>query len=128
LSQKIHLSFFLDDILAFSKDLESHEQHLRITLELLRKNKLFARMSKCKFGCEEVEYLGYVIFASRVKADYGKIKAMVEWPFPKTLKSLRGFLGLTGCYRKFIKGYGSFARPFDSYVKEKFFFLGGISC
>ena len=59
--QKIRLFFFFNDILIFSKDLEIHKQHLRITSELLRKNHLYARMSKCKFGCEEVEYLGHVM-------------------------------------------------------------------
>ena len=94
--RKFILVFLFYNILVFSKDLETHKQHVGITLELLRKSQLYVKMSKCKFGCEEVEYLGYVISAARFKADHEKIKAMVEWPFPKTLKSLRGFLGLTG--------------------------------
>jgi hypothetical protein len=101
--------------------LETHKQHLGITLELLRKNKLYAKMSKCKIGCEEVEYLGRMISALRVKANHEKIQAMVEWPFPKTLKSLSGFLGLTRYYRKFIEGYGSIAGPLTAMLKKNAF-------
>jgi len=86
----------------FSSSPESHKEHLRITLDLLRTNQLFAKRSKCRFGCREVEYLGHIISAEGVSADPGKIKAMGGWPFPTTIKALRGFLGLTGYYRKFI--------------------------
>jgi hypothetical protein len=69
----------------------------------------------------EVEYLGYIVSAQGVCANPSKIKAMVEWPFPKTLKSLRDFLGLTGYYRKFIKGYGSIAAPLIQMLRKNSF-------
>jgi hypothetical protein len=85
---------FFDDIMVFSSSPESHKEHLRITLDILRTNKLFAKRSKCQFGCTEVEYLGHIISADGVSANPGKIKAMGDWPFPTTIKALRGVFGL----------------------------------
>jgi len=112
---------FFDDILVFSSDFASHLLHLETTLALLRKHQLFAKKSKCRFGCKEVEYLGHVVSEIGVKADPGKIQAMSEWPFPNTVKSLRGFLGLTGYYRKFIRGYGSIAAPLTEMLRKNSF-------
>jgi len=87
---------FFDDILIYNPDMETHLTNLQKTLELLRKHQLFAKMTKCRFGCVEVEYLGHVVSGRGVCADPSKIQAMVNWPHPTTIKALRGFLGLTG--------------------------------
>jgi hypothetical protein len=86
-----------------------------------KKNQLFAKMSKCRFGCAEMDYLGHIVSGQGVCADPRKIQAMVEWPFPKNINSLRGFLGLTGYYRKFIKGYGSIAAPLTAMLEKNSF-------
>jgi hypothetical protein len=112
---------FFDDILVYSGDMKTHTTHLRTALDLLLQNQLFAKSSKCKFGCEEAEYLGHIVTAEGVSADPGKIAAMVDWPLPKNIKALRGFLGLTGYYRKFIKGYGSIASPLTAMLKKNSF-------
>jgi hypothetical protein len=112
---------FFDDILVYSKDAQEHLVHLRVVLEILLHRKLFAKAVKCKFACKEVEYLGHVILAEGVKADPAKIESMINWPVPKSLKSLRGFLGLTGYYRKFIKGYGQIAAHLTSLLKKDSF-------
>jgi hypothetical protein len=109
---------FFDDILVYSKDLKSHMEHLQVTLGLLRQNQLYAKMSKCRFGVAEVDYLGHIVSAEGVCVDPGKIKAMVDWPLPSNIKSLRGFLGLMGYYRKFIRGYGSIATPLTAMLKK----------
>eukprot|EP00253_Pinus_taeda_P032665 PITA_32665 len=85
---------FFDDILIYSGTWAAHLQHVDLLLQLLRKHKLYVKMSKCAFGMEEVEYLGHIVGREGVKVDPKKIQAMQEWPQPKTLKSLRGFLAV----------------------------------
>ena len=101
--------------------MQSHFQHLQLTLKVLRKNQLFSKRSKCKFGCSKIDYLGHLISAKRVKAYGNKLSAVVDWPRPKTLKALRGFLGLTGYYHKFVNGYGSITASLTDLLKKNAF-------
>jgi hypothetical protein len=112
---------FFDDILVYSKGLEEHTIHLKTVLQILALHQLYAKMSKCMFATSEVEYLGHIISGEGVKTDPKKIAAMVDWPIPKSLKVLRGFLGLISYYRKFIKGYGQIASPLTSLLKKDAF-------
>ncbi|KAL4380090.1 hypothetical protein GQ457_02G032600 [Hibiscus cannabinus] len=112
---------FFDDILVYSVNMEEHYKHLRIVLEVLRVNQLFARRKKCFFGQKQVEYLGHIISEQGVATGPAKIEAMRNWPLPKTLKSLRGFLGLTGYYRMFIKGYGGISKPLTNMLRKEGF-------
>lgn len=80
--------------------------HLLAVFQLLQQHSLFLKKSKCSFGQTSVEYLGHIVSHEGVVADPSKLQAIKDWPIPKTLKELRGFLGLTGYYRKFISGYG----------------------
>ncbi|KAJ4813235.1 polyprotein [Rhynchospora pubera] len=109
---------FFDDILIYSPDLDSHIKHLQLTLQTLRSNQLFAKLSKCVFATTQIEYLGFIISELGVATDPKKIEAMQSWPTPTTLKGLRGFLGLTGYYRKFIKNYGIISRPLTELLKK----------
>lgn len=102
---------FFDDILVYSKTTEEHQQHVRQILELLRQNQLYAKRSKCTFFTEKVDYLGFIISKDGVSTDPSKIEAVVAWPIPKSVREVRGFLGLTGWYRIFIQSYASIASP-----------------
>ena len=112
---------FFDDILIYSKTWESHLQHVDKALQLLRNHQLFVKRSKCSFGVSEVEYLGHIVGRDGVRVDPKKIQAMQDWPRPKTLKNLRGFLGLTGYYRKFVKNYGKIAAPLTKLLRKNAF-------
>lgn len=102
----------------YSQFLEMHKEHLRVVLQLLKCNKLYAKAFECAFGIEKVDYLSHVISAKGIAIDPEKIKAMIKWPTPKNLKSLRGFLGLTGYYKRSIRGYGTIGRPLTKLLKK----------
>ncbi|GJW03450.1 ty3-gypsy retrotransposon protein [Tanacetum coccineum] len=108
---------FFDDILVYSCTVEEHREHLALVFKCLRDEKLYCNRKKCIFGQKQVEYLGHIVSSDGVKANPSKITAMTEWPIPRNLRELRGFLGLTGYYRKFVQGYGKIARdPHWTYV------------
>lgn len=109
---------FMDDILVFSGTLE---EHLKQVLQTLRENELYAKMSKCCFVTQQLNYLGHVISDKGVSTDPEKTKAMEQWHQPTSFTELRGFLGLTGYYRKFVPHYGTLAKPLTSLLQLKTF-------
>ncbi|XP_056132867.1 uncharacterized protein LOC130109929 [Lampris incognitus] len=102
---------YLDDILIFSRSLEEHVQHVRQVLERLLRNRLFVKAEKCLFHSESVDYLGFIVEGGKTRADPRKIKAVVEWPDPKSRKELQSFLGFANFYRRFVRNYSSVAEP-----------------
>ncbi|KAJ4802427.1 polyprotein [Rhynchospora pubera] len=112
---------FFDDILVYSKSMADHLIHLENVFMKLREHQLFAKMSKCSFGKKEVEYLGHIISKDGVATDASKVEVMLNWPEPKTIRELRGFLGLTGYYRRFIKNYGVISKSLTDLLKKNSF-------
>ena len=102
---------FIDDILIYSKDEESHRKHLRAVLERLREHKLYAKLSKCSFWQKGIEFLGHIVSDQGISVDPEKIRAIKDWPRPRSATEVRSFLGLAGYYRKFVKGFASLAQP-----------------
>ncbi|WZZ78145.1 hypothetical protein YC2023_098717 [Brassica napus] len=102
---------FIDDILVYSKDEESHRKHLRVVLERLREHKLYAKLSKCSFWQKSIGFLGHIVSGQGVSVDPEKIRAIKDWPRPRSAMEVRSFLGLAGYYRKFVKGFTSLAQP-----------------
>ena len=112
---------FFDDILVYSKDVQDHAEHLHTVFQQLHANSLVLNRKKCDFAVSQVEYLSHIVFAAGVAADPRKTAAMRQWPVPKDLKALRGFLGLTGYYRRFVKHYGVIAKPLTDLTKKDAF-------
>ncbi|KAI3717637.1 hypothetical protein L1987_69382 [Smallanthus sonchifolius] len=102
---------FIDDILIYSKTKFDHEQHLRLVLDLLRKEQLYVKFSKCEFWLKEVQFLGHIINEKGIHVDPAKIEAVKNWNAPKTPTEVRSFLGLTGYYRRFISNLSKITVP-----------------
>ncbi|KAI3828280.1 hypothetical protein L1987_02378 [Smallanthus sonchifolius] len=102
---------FIYDILIYLQTKEEHEHHLKLILELLRNEKLYAKFSKCEFWIREVQFLRYVINIKGIHMDPSKIEAIKNWEAPRTLIEVRQFLGLAGYYRRFIENFSKIALP-----------------
>ena len=87
---------FIDDILVYSKDAQEYEHHLRIVLQTLKENKLFAKLSKCDFWLKEVSFLGHIVSVEGIIVDPMKIEATMNWRPPQNVTEVRSFLGLDG--------------------------------
>lgn len=112
------VAVFFDDILVYSASLDDHVSHLRQVFDCLSHAQFFLKETKCVFAQYQLTFLGHIVSARGVAPDPSKIDAMVQWPIPTNTHSLRGFLGLTGFYRKFVKGYASLAAPLTALLQK----------
>ena len=96
---------FADDILIYSQSVEEHEDHLRVVLQLLRDHRLYAKFSKCEFWLTQVRLLGH--------------EAVMIWEKPKSVFEKRTFLGLAGCYKRFIEEFSQLAAPMTRLTRKE---------
>ncbi|GKD35081.1 putative reverse transcriptase domain-containing protein, partial [Tanacetum coccineum] len=116
---------FIDDILIYSRNKEEHTNHLRIILELLKKEKLYAKFSKCDFWIHIVQFLGHLIDSQGLHVDPTKIEAVKNWASPTTPTEIRQFLGLAGYYRRFIKGFSKIAKSLTKLTQKNKKYIWG---
>ncbi|GJU59191.1 putative reverse transcriptase domain-containing protein [Tanacetum coccineum] len=102
---------FIDDILIYSKSEEEHEVYLKTILDLLKKEKLYAKFSKCEFWLKEVQFLGHVVNRDGIHVDPSKVESVKNWKTPESPTEIRSFLGLAGYYRRFIENFSKIAKP-----------------
>jgi hypothetical protein len=109
---------FIDDILIYSKSESDHEEHLRLVLQKLRDNQLYAKYRKCEFWIGEVPFLGHIISNGGISVDPAKVMEIVAWSIPTTVTEIQSFLGLVGYYRRFIEGFSKIAKPMTSLMEK----------
>src|SRR5207253_8505733 len=110
---------FIHDILVYSKNEEEHAEHLRIVLDRLRENQLYAKLSKCQFWLKEVSFLGHILSAEGVAVDPSKVQEVLDWKSPTSVTEIRSFLGLAGYYRRFIRDYSKIAKPMTTLLHKE---------
>ncbi|KAL0536812.1 hypothetical protein IC582_025774 [Cucumis melo] len=119
---------FIDDILIYSKTEAEHEEHLRMVLQTLRDNKLYAKFSKCEFWLKQVSFLGHVVSKAGVSVDPAKIEAVTGWTRPSTVSEVRSFLGLAVYYRRFVENFSRIATPLTQLTRKGAPFVWSKAC
>jgi len=114
---------FFDDILVYNWTFEEHLDHLTQVFQWLAKDQWKIKLSKCKFAQREIFYLGHIISEHGIGTDPAKIQAISSWHVPTNVRALRGFLGLVGYYRKFIKHFGLIAKPLNDLLCKDSLFI-----
>ncbi|GKD67309.1 putative reverse transcriptase domain-containing protein [Tanacetum coccineum] len=112
-------------VIVYSKNKKEHEEHLKQILELLKKEELYAKFSKCEFWIPKVQFLGHVIDSEGIHVDPAKIESTKDWTSPKSPTEIRQFLGLAGYYRRFIEGFSKIAKPMTKLTQKKVKFEWG---
>jgi len=114
---------YIDDIIIFSPDLDSHYKHLSEVLKRLRNAGLFAKLEKCEFCVPYLDFLGHRISSEGIFMDPKKVSSILEWPIPMNVKQLQSFLGLANYYRRFIPGFAAITHPLHSLLKKQAKFI-----
>ena len=108
---------YLDDVIVFAEDENTHLQRLDIILTKIEEAGLKLKPSKCCLFQKEVKYLGHIVSSEGVQTDPSKIEKVINWPVPTNIKQLQRFLGFTGYYRRFVKDYARIAGPLHELLK-----------
>jgi hypothetical protein len=119
---------YLDDILIFSRTDANHPNHVRLVLERLRRWNLHAKLSKCLFSVQELEFLDYILSTKGIAMNVSRIATVLAWPEPRNHREVQIFLGFANFYRRFIEAFSRIAEALTSLLKggNKGRFRGGF--
>jgi hypothetical protein len=109
---------YFDDIIIFSKDEETHWQHVRKVLRRLQETKVNLKVKKCEFKVTETEFLGHIINGETSKMQYEKVKAILEWPIPVNCEGIAGFRGLAGFYRQYVERFSDRMKALNEILRK----------
>ena len=118
---------FIDRILVFSNDWENHDTHLRVVLETLRKERFYAKLSKYEFWLRKVSFLEHIVSKEGIQVDLKKV-VIIEWKRPRNVTEVRSFLGFTGYYKRFVKGFSMTTAPMTRLLQKNVKFEWSEKC
>lgn len=124
----ISVVIYLDDICIYSKDPAQHTAHVREVLNILRSSLLFAKVEKCEFSRDSIDFLGYRVSTRGVEMDPAKVSAVLAWSPPTSVKGIQSFLGFANFYRRFIKDYSHIASPLHKLTHKESPFTWSAEC
>jgi Reverse transcriptase (RNA-dependent DNA polymerase) len=119
---------YMDNILAFSKTINGLKKIKQIILEKAREYNLYFKAKKCQFRKLKIEYLGLVVEEEKLAMDPAKLKGILDWPAPKTVKEVRSFIGFGNFYRHFVKGFSHLVHPLHDLLKKNKKFVWSEEC
>ena len=109
---------FVDDVIIVGRNFAEHLKNVETVLQRFKRAQLLLKPKKCSFFQKEVRFLGHVVSAEGIAVDPRKTAVIRQWPFPKNISELRGFLGLCGFYRAYCKGFAEIAAPLTEMLKR----------
>ena len=110
---------YLDDILIFSANPDAHDHHVRLVLQRLRQHGLYAKLEKCQFDADSVEFLGYIISTQGISMDPKKLETVLNWETPANVTDVQRFLGFANFYRRFIQNYSKITTPLTALTRKQ---------